>query len=90
MAAEGELGKARLPLDHDADIDAIDDEYCSTRLGVAARRGQEAMVERLLQRGADPVAAGASWGTPLAWAEKRGHQRIAEMLRVAPSTHGLR
>jgi ankyrin repeat protein len=90
MAAEGELGKARLLLDHDADIDPIDDEYCSTPLGVAARRGQEAMVELLLQRGADPVAAGASWATPLAWAEKRGHQRIAEMLRVAPPAHGLR
>jgi ankyrin repeat protein len=81
MAAEGELGKARLLLDHGADIDVIDDEYCSTPLGVAARRGQVAMVELLLQRGADPVAAGAPWAAPLAWAEKKGHQRIADMLR---------
>jgi ankyrin repeat protein len=81
MAAEGELGKARLLLDHGADIDVIDDEYCSTPLGVAARRGQGAMVELLLQRGADPVAAGAPWAAPLAWAEKKGHQRIANMLR---------
>ena len=36
MAAEGELGKARLLLDHGADIDAIDDEY----LLHAARRGR--------------------------------------------------
>ena len=27
--------------------------------GVAARRGQEAMVELLLERGANPIAAGA-------------------------------
>jgi ankyrin repeat protein len=40
MAAEGELAKARLQLDYGADIDAIDDEYRSTPLGVAARRGQ--------------------------------------------------
>ena len=80
MAAEGELGKARLLLDHGADIDAIDEEYCSTPLGVAARRGQDAVVALLLERGADPIAAGAPWATPLAWAEKRGHRRIAEML----------
>ena len=82
MAAEGELAKARLLLDHGADIEAIDDEYRSTPLGVAARRGQKALVELLLQRGADPTAAGATWATPLAWAEKKGHQRIADMLRA--------
>jgi ankyrin repeat protein len=81
MAAEGEVRKATLLLDHGADIDAIDDEYRSTPLGVAARRGQDAMVELLLARGADPVAAGASWAAPLAWAERRGHSRIVEMLR---------
>ena len=83
MAAEGELRKARLLLDHDAEVDMIDDEYRSTPLGVAARRGQDAMVELLLQRGADPVAAGASWAAPLAWAEKKGHQRIVHVLRAA-------
>jgi hypothetical protein len=83
MAAEGELAKARLLLDHGADIDCIDDEYRSTPLGVAARRGQSALVEFLLERGANPSAAGASWATPLAWAEKKGHGRIADMLRAA-------
>ncbi len=83
MAAEGELAKARLLLDHGADIDAIDDEYRSTPLGVAARRGQAALVELLLARGADPTAAGASWAAPLAWAKKKGHQHIADMLNAA-------
>ena len=80
MAAEGELGKARLLLDHGADIDAIDEEYCSTPLGVAARRGQAAAVTLLLERGADPVAAGAPWAIPLEWAKKKGHEPVAEML----------
>ncbi len=89
MAAEGELAKAKLLLAHGADIDVIDDEYRSTPLGVAARRGQTAMVELLLERGADPIAAGASWAVPLAWAERNGHAHVAEMLRKAGAEHGF-
>jgi ankyrin repeat protein len=81
MAAEGELAKARLLIAHGANIDAIDDEYRSTPLGVAARRGQVALVKLLLDSGADPKAAGASWASPLAWAERKGHTAVAEMLR---------
>ena len=81
MAADGEIAKARLLLDYGADIDAVDDEYRSTPLGIAARRGQREMVRLLLERGADATAAGASWATPIAWAESKGHQGIADMLR---------
>ena len=82
MAADGELGKARLLLDHGAEIDAIDEEYRSTPLGVAARRGQREMVKLMLERGADPSGAGAPWATPLAWAERKGQREIADMLRT--------
>lgn len=80
MAAEGDLAKARLLLDHGADIDAIDDEYRSTPLGVAARQGQRAIVELLLERGADADAAGAEWSRPLVWAERKGHAGIARLI----------
>jgi ankyrin repeat protein len=83
MAARGEIGKARLLLDHGADVDAIDDEYRSTPLGVAARWGQVALVELLLERGADPEASGAAWSAPIVWARGKGHGRVAEMLRAA-------
>ncbi|WP_337169893.1 ankyrin repeat domain-containing protein [Gemmatimonas aurantiaca] len=83
MAAQGELGKARLLLDHGADIDAIDDEYRSSPLGVAAHRGQGAIIELLLARGADPDAGGASWALPLSWAERKGHRTVADMLQKA-------
>jgi ankyrin repeat protein len=89
MAAEGELAKAKLLLAHGASIDAIDDEYRSTPLGVAARRGQHSLVKLLLDSGADPVAAGAPWAVPLAWAERKGHTRVAGMLRKAGAEHGF-
>lgn len=83
MAAEGELGKARLLLDHGADIDALDEEYRSTPLGLAARRGQMEMVELLLSRGADPKLSGAPWSAPLGWARRRGHDAVARRLEEA-------
>ena len=83
MAAEGEMEKARLLLDHGADINALDEEYRSTPLGCAARRGQKEIVELLLERGADPNLAGAPWATPVAWARKKGHSEIEALLRQA-------
>ena len=80
MAADGEVAKATLLLDHEADIDAIDEEYQSTPLGVAARWGRAEMVKLLLERGADPTLAGAAWATPAAWAESKGHGAIAARL----------
>ena len=82
MAAEGEVGKARLLIEYGATLDAIDEEYRSTPLGVAARRGQRKTVEILLDAGADPSLAGAPWATPLAWAAKKGHDEITSLLRA--------
>jgi ankyrin repeat protein/GNAT superfamily N-acetyltransferase len=83
MAQDGDLEKARLLLDHGADINAVDEEYCSTPLGLAARWGHRGMVALLLERGADPIKSGASWSTPLAWARKKGHAEIEAMLAAA-------
>jgi len=69
-------------LEFGANINAVEEEYCSTPLGWAARNGLEDMVEKLLEKGADPNLPGdIAWATPLAWAEKRGHDRIAGILR---------
>jgi ankyrin repeat protein len=80
-AADGDLPKARLLIDHGADIDALDEEYRSTPLGMAARWGRTEMVGFLLERGADPTLAGASWAVPLAWARKKGHSEVEDYLR---------
>ena len=45
------------------------------------------MVELLLGRGAPTnLPDDESWATPLAWAIKRGHVRIVEILRAAGAT----
>ena len=80
MAQKGHLDKAGLLISFGADLNRIDEEYQSTPLGMAARWGQAAMVEYLLQRGADPQKAGASWSTPLAWARKKGHENVEKIL----------
>ncbi|MBT5800884.1 MAG: ankyrin repeat domain-containing protein [Gemmatimonadetes bacterium] len=51
VAYEGQLEKTQLLLSHGADIDAIDEEYRSMPLGLAARTRRW---------------AGAEWATPLA------------------------
>jgi len=65
VAHTGDVRKAALLLDYGADINAIDEEYCSTPLGYAARRGHREMVTLLVQRGADVNKAGAPWATPI-------------------------
>ena len=82
MAQEGDIPKARLLLDHGADINAVDEEYRSTPLGFAARWGQREMVAFLIERGADPNKSNAVWSTPLAWARKKGHAEIENDLRT--------
>jgi len=83
MAQKGDIDKATLLIKYGAGINAVDEEYQSTPLGMAARWGQTKMVEYLLARGADPNKAGAPWATPLAWAVKKAHTGIEKILRDA-------
>jgi hypothetical protein len=50
-------------------------------LGLAARWGHREMVGMLISRGADVNRSGAPWSTPLAWARKKGHVEVEEILR---------
>jgi len=80
MAQKGDIKKAELLIKYGAIIDAIDEEYQSTPLGMAARWGHLEMVKYLLIQGADKNKAGASWATPLVWAKKKGHNEIEKIL----------
>lgn len=83
MAQKGNIYKAGLLLKYGADINAIEEEYQSTPLGLACRWGQREMVEFLLSHGADPNKAGAPWATPLAWARNKGFAGIEKTLLEA-------
>jgi ankyrin repeat protein len=80
LAFFGPLEGVQLLVEHGADIHALDEEYCSTPLGLAARAGRLEIVEWLLAQGADPVRAAAEWATPLAWAAQRGHDAVLAAL----------
>jgi len=83
MAQKGFRDKAALLIQYGADINPIDEAYQSTPLGLAARWGQVEMVKYLLQQGAHVNKSGASWSTPLAWAKKKGHIEVENILREA-------
>jgi ankyrin repeat protein len=87
MAHTGDVSKARLLIEHGADINRIDDEYRSTPLGYAARWGHVEVVKLLLDCGADPDKSGASWATPLAWARKKNHDDIENLLQSPELPH---
>ncbi len=81
FAEHGNIDHAAVFLDRGADINAIDDEFCSTPLGYAAKYGQTRMAEFLLQGGADPdLPHDPAWAKPLAWAQRRGHDKIVRIL----------
>ncbi len=83
MAQKGNIAKAELLIRFGANINAIDEEYQSTALGLAARWGQEEMVAFLLDKGADPNLSGASWSKPLAWAKKKNYSSVEALLQEA-------
>ena len=81
MAQKGDIKKTELLIKHGANINSIDEEYQSTPLGMAARWGHADLVKLLLGHGADPNRSGAVWSTPLAWAMKKKHIEIENILR---------
>jgi ankyrin repeat protein len=82
FAERGDVENAAIFIDHGADLNARDEEFCSTPLGYAAKSGKALMVEFLLRRGAKPnLPDDPPWATPLAWATRRGHDRVVQLLK---------
>jgi ankyrin repeat protein len=86
VSDEHRIPFAEMLLDAGASFDKRDSLLKSTPLGWACRWGRRELVEFYLQRGADPMEAGADvWATPMAWAMKNGHDEIAELLKKSQS-----
>ncbi|MFN0108552.1 MAG: ankyrin repeat domain-containing protein [Blastocatellia bacterium] len=82
FARKGEVEKAKLFLKHGADVNARDEDICSTPLGWAAKFGQLEMVKLLLKHGAKTnLPDDPDWATPLAWAARRGHSQVITLLK---------
>ena len=81
MTEEDRVAFAVILCDHGADLDVIDDLLQSTPLGWAARWGRYELARLYLERGADPSRAGANWSKPIAWAEKKNHHSIADLIK---------
>lgn len=63
------------------EIDAIDHQSGTTPLGLAASNGGEAMVDFLLNHGANPKLPHESgWARPLTLAKRHGHVEVAKRL----------
>ena len=81
FARKGDTENAALFIDHGADLNARDEDVCSTPLGWAAKFGKTRVVEFLLRRGAKlSLPDDPPWATPLAWATRRGHHEVVELL----------
>jgi hypothetical protein len=72
-------------LDAGARLDIRDHLLQSTPLGWACRWGRLDLVRLFLDRGADAHEAGADpWARPRAWARKRGHAAVLQLLESTP------
>lgn len=79
----GHIEAAKLLLQHGAEINAIPGgfDYAGTGLHYAALNGQRAMVEFLLQQGADRELKDTKVGSTAAgWAEYGGHPELRDLL----------
>jgi len=81
VPAEMTVAFTTMLLDAGARLDVRDYLLESTPLGWACRWQRPELVRLFLERGADPVEADApEWARPIAWAKRKGHRTILELL----------
>jgi len=88
FARQGEIDNAAVFLGHGANLQARDEEFCTTPLGYAALHGRRQMVEFLLKCGAKPTLPDdLPWATPTALARYRRHDEIVRLLSPHDESH---
>ncbi len=78
---KGDVNVVKLLLEHGAMPDNIDRQNCSSRLSHAAEYGNEEVVQTLLKYGARADQTDRSGRTPLFYAARKGHERVAAILQ---------
>jgi ankyrin repeat protein len=87
FAERGDVENATAFLEHGADLNARDEQFCSTPLGWAAKYGKLEIAKLLLEKGARTnLPDDPSWATPLSWATRRGYKDIAALLKEHGAT----
>ncbi len=82
-AIEGNGDVVELLLEHDADVSLKDHIYERTALHFAALYGQLDITEALVRSGADVNDEDAAGRTPLDYAIRYGHEKVARLLKSA-------
>jgi ankyrin repeat protein len=80
-AIEGNSELATLFLDNDADISIKDNNYKRTALHFSALYGQLDIVNALVRKGANVNELDAAGKTPLDYAIRYGHEKVAKLLK---------
>jgi len=80
-AIEGHLDLAVIMLEAHADIQVKDHNHKRTALHFAALYGHLNIVAELLKKGADPNEKDGAGRTPLDYANRYGHEKVARLLR---------
>ncbi|OJJ32532.1 hypothetical protein ASPWEDRAFT_44679 [Aspergillus wentii DTO 134E9] len=77
---KGHQGVGRATVENGVDVKSKDGPLGQTPLSIAAGRGHEAVVELLLECGADSESRGVYEQTPLLWAAWKGHSMVVKLL----------
>lgn len=86
FAKKGDISNAKIFIEHGASVNLIDEEFCTSPLGYAAKYNKAEMVEFLLQNGATPdLNEIPEWAKPLTLAKRNGNEKVVEMLSQAIS-----
>ena len=84
LAPKNNIDGAKLMLKYGADPSLLDEEYRTTPLGWAAIFGAREYAEFLLERFPDKAIHEPSdmpdWARPVAWALRRGHRELADLV----------
>lgn len=81
IALAGNIESANWLIDNGANVNAIEQEFCSSPLGWAAKWGHIELAKLLISYGAEiNLPNSESWTQPLSWAQKNNHQKLVRLL----------